>query len=305
MNTQPFGLLELGSNSLKYYRVVPVPKEGFTIETHKFPWRIAHEYFARGVLEENTIREILDSLREVESTADLPIAGMLSLATGVFREFPDLVALTGRIKDETGVRLRVISGEDEAKLMAKTFRTTKKGPILLSDLGGASTEWAWIYGGRLRKWGSRRLGAIRSHCLLQGFAAQPSTYLQQSQELCDEQLKSLPVTPPATVLVTGGTAKALAGSRKKDVVGLDELRETIRDVQAHGPPEDLGPQRREVYLPGLIILERLVARCEAPVLEYARTSVREGMARRLVDLLGKRDARDLHSTLLLHTSSSG
>ena len=109
----------------------------------------------------------------------------------------------------------------------------------------------------------------------------------------------------SALLVTGGTAKALADTFGYDDIGRADLEAAIREVLKRGAPESLKPNRREVYLPGLIILERLMARCQAPSLKYSRTSVREGMASRLVDLLDKKsDRHDLHSTLLLHTRGS-
>ncbi len=302
MNEKPFGLLELGSNSLKFYRVTRAPQEDYTIETRKIPWRIAHEFFTQRALREEAVEEIIAAFRQVEAiAADLRLPGMLSLATGVFREFPDIGALARRIKQQVGVRLRVISGKDEAKLMARSFRTTKKGSVVLGDLGGATTEWAWIQDGDARAWGSFRLGAIRNRYLVKELEGDPTAYLEKSRELCDDELRTLPVHVKSDLLVTGGTAKALASVRGSADISLEDLKATIDDVLTNGAPENLKPERREVLLPGLIILERLMVSCQAPRLKYSRTSVREGMASKLVDLVGERGRKDLHSTLLLYT----
>ncbi len=307
MRTKPFGLLELGSNSLKFYRVERAQAETYRIATHKIPWRVAHDFFSGQTLHDESVEEILSALREVKTmAADLEISGMLSLATGVFREISDINSLAERIKKESGLRLRVISGKDEAKLMARGFKAKSSGSVVLGDLGGATTEWAWIEGGRTKSWGSLRLGAIRQGCLLRELEDQPESYLEKGRELCDLELRGLPVETKSALLFTGGTAKALANTGGNDDISREDLKAVIREVLKGGAPESLEPSRREVYLPGLIILERLMARCQAPSLKYSRTSVREGMASRLVDLLDKKGGRhDLHSTLLLHTSSSG
>ena len=306
MRTKPFGLLELGSNSLKFYRVERAQAETYRIATHKLPWRIAHVFFTGQTLNNESVEEILSALREVKTmAADLQLSGMLSLATGVFREISDIGSLADRIKKELGLRLRVISGKDEAKLMARGFKAKSSGSVVLGDLGGATTEWAWIEGGRPKNWGSLRLGAIRNLCLLRKFEGQPEAYLERGRELCDLELRALPVETKSVFLVTGGTAKALADTGGSDDISCEGLEAIIRDVLKGGPPESLKPSRREVYLPGLIILARMMARCQASSLKYSRTSVREGMASRLVDLLDKKNGRqDLHSTLLLHTRGS-
>jgi exopolyphosphatase/pppGpp-phosphohydrolase len=63
----------------------------------------------------------------------------------------------------------------------------------------------------------------------------------------------------------------------------------------------LRPERQAVFLPGLVILERILVRTGAAAIEHAMTSVRDGMAERLIQLLGTHRRQDLHSTLLLHT----
>ena len=305
MTRQPFGLLELGSNSLKHYRVEPVPGKGHRIETRKIPWRIAYDYFKHGELRENAVTEIFDALSRVASESrGTPMSGMLCLATGVFREFSDIASLVAGVKERTGLRLRVISGEDEAKLMAKSLPDIGAGSTVVADLGGATTEWAWIEDGKPRTWGSLLLGAIRNHCAVGDFPVTSPEYLEQSRQFCAAEASKLAGCGRCALLVTGGTAKALARSRNADVTSLAELREILQEIQESGPPESLTSERREVYLSGLVVLEQLMVELQASEFTYARASVREGMARRLVALLASRGGENLHSTLLLHTTST-
>ena len=300
-----FGLLELGSNSLKRYRVKYVPDKGHRIETRKIPWRIAHDFFTHGELRENAVTEILDALSSVTSeSSDVKMSGMLCLATGVFREFSDLESLAARIKERTGLRLRVISGYDEAKLMAKSLSNIGAESIVVADLGGATTEWSWIEDGKPRRCGSLLLGAIRNHCAASDFPVTSAEYLARSRQICRDEVSKLTDYRKSSLLVTGGTAEALAQSRDADVTSLEELRDILRETQQNGPPESLKADRREVYLSGLIVLEQLMVALQASEFSYARTSVRDGMARRLVALIDRRGSGDLHSTLLLHTTST-
>ncbi len=63
----------------------------------------------------------------------------------------------------------------------------------------------------------------------------------------------------------------------------------------------VAPERREVLATGLIILERLAVFCRADAVEYAKTSVRDGMAARLMQLSASYDRDDIRATLLVHT----
>ncbi len=305
MAEKPFGLLELGSNSLKLYLVELAGNKKFSVKTQKFPWRVGYHFFARGHLGEESIQELIATIRGVEAVSGgVPLRSMLAVATGVFRELPDIAGLAVRVQNEAGVRVRVISGEDEARLMAKGFPVDRRGSHLLCDVGGATTEWAWLVDGADRGWGSLPLGAIRNAYKLRQLKRDARIYLRESQHFCDAAISTLPLDCPTQVMGTGGTAKAAADISEKNLLPISELREMIDRTIAEGPPARLRPERQAVFLPGLVILERLCTRAGSEALEHAQTSVRDGMAQRLVQVLTSHRREDLHSTLLLHRKKS-
>jgi exopolyphosphatase/guanosine-5'-triphosphate,3'-diphosphate pyrophosphatase len=307
MSEEPFGLLELGSNSLKFYRVKPEAGGRYSIQTHKRTWKVAHEFFREGRLTEKSADEILEALGSVERIADgIPLQGMLAVATGVFREIGNLHEIAARTQKALGLRLRVIRGEDEARLMAKCYETRPgQESTLLGDLGGASLEWVWIRKGASPAWGSVPLGAIRNHYLFGALKDAPEELLRRSREYCRSCLEALPIPAGTPVTTTGGTAKALARLLESTTIRRATLNEILQGTLRDGPPSELKPERREVFLPGLIILDELLGRCGMDRLECASTSVRDGMAYCLIRLLAKYRRDQLHSTLLLHTSQIG
>lgn len=308
MDQKPFGLLELGSNSLKFYLVAHASVGGeqgkHTVEAHKFRWRISHQFFSKGFLDDETVEEVVRQIRAVKGVApDVPLDGMVAIATGVFREIDNLDAFIDRIKAATGVRIRVISGEDEAMLMARGFaRQGFDEPVILCDLGGATTEWVWLKDGRRGQWGSMPLGAIRNEYKFRNFRDLPVDYLQRSSSYCDSVLKFLPFNRPVKVLATGGSAKALSRHYGQEVVSLDDLRRMTVEVIENGPPLTVKASRGPVLLPGLVILWRILLRCQARELQYVNNAVRHGMAVRLIRLLNEYPRDEIHATLLLHTN---
>lgn len=306
MDRTPFGLLELGSNSLKFYLVGKPVGGQHPIETHKFPWKVAHDYYRAGVPGAATDEEILTSLRGVQKVAKgLPLDGMLAVATGVFRELSTIDQIIGRVMTETGVRIRVISGSDEAQLMARGFREySDERPVLFCDLGGATMEWAYLKDEDRGKWGSQPLGAIRNEYLFDDLKKDPVEYLRRSSEYCDARLADWPVeyAPDLKVVATGGTSKSLAQHLSSDVVNLNSLRRIIVQVLEEGPPEGLDPARRGVFLSGLVVLWRVLVQCGATELHHVASAVRQGMVLRLIRLLESLPAEELHATLLLRGS---
>jgi exopolyphosphatase/pppGpp-phosphohydrolase len=300
-----FGLLEMGSNSLKLY-VVPrdAAADAGEIETTKFPWRVAHDLFGKGALAPATTDEVVACVGQAALHAmSRDVLGMLAIATGVFRELPDMEALAARITAETGVVPRVIGGQDEASLMARGFRELAIAPpAVMFDLGGASLEWAWKPGSGPTRAGSLPLGAIRNAARFAPLVTAGARYLADSAGYCDELLRALPITGTARVVATGGTAEALAAVVGAERVGAAELGALIERVQREGAPETLKPGRREVFLPGLVILSRVVARCGADGLSYGTSAVRLGMVRRLIQLLEKFPPSELRATQLLRVT---
>ena len=300
MQRSPLHLLELGSNSLKFYQVTQTPEHEYTIETHKVPWRVAHLHFANDAQPESAfVDEVLRAMAQVRELApSATLDSALCLATGVFRESGATRTVAHRMREIFGVRLRVISGHDEARLMARGYTPQQDGTEVLVDLGGATAEWAVFEHGQKPKYGSLPLGAIRMHCAGQRDA---NAYAETCGRACAEACEGLPSKDAKRLLVTGGSGKALAADVGSPRVASARLAETIERVIAKGPPPEQAPARQEVYLAGLLALEALLQRSGAPELEYNASSVREGMASRLVTLLKKKDAKDLHATLLLET----
>src|SRR5687768_5453190 len=109
-----FALIEMGSNSLKLYLVPPAADAGAQIETVKLAWRVGHDLYDRGALRPETAEQVIGNVAQAARQAgERGVAGLLAIATGVFRELPELDELAQRIENDTGVRPRVISGQDE------------------------------------------------------------------------------------------------------------------------------------------------------------------------------------------------
>lgn len=77
---------------------------------------------------------------------ELGVHGTEAVATGVVREAADGARFAARVREETGIPLRIISGEEEAAL---SFRGAVRGmappaspvAVALLDIGGGTTEW--------------------------------------------------------------------------------------------------------------------------------------------------------------------
>lgn len=175
-------------------------------------------------------------------------------ATSACRDARNGDALARRIRALTGLTLKIISGEEEARLAFRAVAGMERR--LVMDIGGGSTEFTLGEGGQIALARSAQMGASR---LLR---MQPIACLADAQKalaLAENALRpitqALRALPPAPAMIgLGGsctTAAAMALGREahgEAVEGLSVTRETARKQLCLLAPMPL-PQRMQV--PGL------------------------------------------------------
>lgn len=127
--------------------------------------RLAQDFHlhGKGSLQQEAIERTLNALEDFASVARrFRVESTRAVSTGVVREASNREEFLGIIEHRTGIKVRVISGEEEARLTEQgVLRALKMGnrPSLIFDLGGGSTEF--IYGEQdSRKFSSVPLGAM-------------------------------------------------------------------------------------------------------------------------------------------------
>ena len=84
------------------------------------------------------------------------------------------------------------------------------------------------------------------------------------------------------IIGTGGTVKAITRVLRRTVVTRQHLERLEEDVWVNGPPPELKPHRQPVFLPGLLLVERLMERAVARELQYMDLSVGKALLRKLL-----------------------
>ena len=75
---------------------------------------------------------------------DQGVQDVFAFATSALREAPNGDDVIARVRDETGIDLEVLTGEDEARM---TFLAVRRwfgwssGRLLVIDIGGGSLSW--------------------------------------------------------------------------------------------------------------------------------------------------------------------
>jgi exopolyphosphatase/guanosine-5'-triphosphate,3'-diphosphate pyrophosphatase len=139
------GVLDVGSNTVHLLVVDAHPgARPLPAYSHKAELRLAELLDGSGAITDagvdTLIGTISDALRVAE---DKGAEDVLPFATSAVREAVNGEAVLARVEQETGVRLTVLSGEDESRL---TFLAVRRwfgwsaGTLLVLDIGGGSLE---------------------------------------------------------------------------------------------------------------------------------------------------------------------
>ncbi|MFI6845923.1 Ppx/GppA family phosphatase [Kitasatospora sp. NPDC050467] len=141
------GVLDVGSNTVHFLVVDAHPGAApLPAYSHKAELRLAELLDGQGAISgpgvDKLVGMVASSLRVAE---DKGVVDILPFATSAVREAANGEEVLRRVAEETGVELRVLSGQDEARL---TFLAVRRwfgwssGRLLNLDIGGGSLEIA-------------------------------------------------------------------------------------------------------------------------------------------------------------------
>lgn len=169
------GVVDVGSNAVRTMiaEVLPGSSPAVRIlESHREPVRLGRDVFLTGQVPEEKIDALVAVLARFRaSCAALGVGRIEGIATAAVRDARNQAELLARVANGTGLKLRVISGSEEAWLLTAAVRSKvdlSKGRSILVDLGGGSVEVSIVQDGEIVHSDSYRLGALRVLQALEG-----------------------------------------------------------------------------------------------------------------------------------------
>jgi exopolyphosphatase / guanosine-5'-triphosphate,3'-diphosphate pyrophosphatase len=141
------GVLDVGSNTV-HLLVVDAHRGAHPTPMHddRAVLRLAEHVGPDDVLSKAGEKALLNAVQEAKrQAADRDCEELLAFVTSAIREADNGSAVLRRVREQTGVDLQVLSGEDEARL---TFLAVRRwfgwsaGQLMVLDIGGGSLELA-------------------------------------------------------------------------------------------------------------------------------------------------------------------
>jgi exopolyphosphatase/guanosine-5'-triphosphate,3'-diphosphate pyrophosphatase len=240
---------------------------------------------ATGCIPREKIAETVAVVRDQAAAArELGAEEVIAVATAAIREAPNGADLERAVEEVASLPLRVISGEEEARLSfagaTRTLPAAAKGTTAVVDVGGGSTEIAvGSTAGGVEWWKSLRIGSA----MLAGehLHTDPPTpdELAAARDEATAAFAGIGAPPVDVAVAVGGTATSLlcvvGAALDHDALerGIELVSEArIADVAARLELEE----ERVRLLPAGILVLQAASDCLGP-LEVARGGLREGV----------------------------
>ena len=295
--------IDVGSNSIRQI-IADVRPDGTidVVDEMKAHPRLGRGLEATRALAPESMDLAVEALQRMATLAKQQGAQRIeAVATSAVRDAENSELFLARVKQATGLKLRVLKGEDEARLSflsALAHFDLGKGRSVILDIGGGSLELALAAEGVIDRLTSLPLGVIR---LTERFLSEPKAHspkqLRKLRKIVRKAIKPIISGRDwrgARVIGSGGTFTNLAGLHltrqgifsAKSVHGTVIPRvdvEHILDSLAEMSPEErrsiegLNPDRADIIVAGIAVVAEVLSRVEARELEVSRYGIREGL----------------------------
>lgn len=161
-----FAAIDLGTNTVRLLVGEPDGRGGYRpVVAAQEITRLGQGLLPDRMLQPEPIRRTLDVLRRFRRTAESHgVTCIAAVGTSALREARNRAAFLDVARREAGLEVRVVSGEEEARLTllgARAALRIGRGRLLVMDVGGGSTEFLLADGTEVLAAVSTGLGAVK------------------------------------------------------------------------------------------------------------------------------------------------
>jgi exopolyphosphatase/guanosine-5'-triphosphate,3'-diphosphate pyrophosphatase len=293
--------IDIGSNSIRQ-TIADVSPTGVirVVDEMKAAPRLGAGLAERGSISEIAIQNALSTLTRMDTLAkQLGVKRTEVVATSAVREASNGDHFLKLVRAETGLKVKVLRGEDEARL---AFRSALAhfdlgvGRAVVMDIGGGSLELALSADGLVDRLISLPLGAIRTTERYLGSGPKKKAMRKLRKHVRLELRRHLSARHwhAARIICSGGTFTSLASiylarigmeSAKTvhgTVIPRVELEHIVDMLHNMSPAErqtvpGLNAARSDIIVGGLAVAAEVAARIEAKELVVSGYGIREGI----------------------------
>ena len=284
----PIAIVDVGSNSVRLVVYESERRTAATVQNEKSICGIGRDMVSTGRLHPEGCAQALEALARFRLIADgLNVPVREAVATAAARDASNGADFIARAEKAWGSPIRVLAGEDEARIAAEGVIAGIPGADgLVADLGGGSLDMVGVKNGKTGRAFTLPFGPLR---LMDQSGGDP----EAARGIVDKGLKTLPDLEAAALYAVGGIWRSFAR------VDMEEQHYPLHVLQHYVIPRGRAlrlcrllaglskdsirkirtvSKRRAESLPyGAVVLERLIEAAGIKEVVISAYGLREGL----------------------------
>lgn len=253
----------------------------------RVPLRLGLDVFETGEISKGKRGMLMQTMKAYQHLLNAyEVKNVKACATSAMRDAANSTDIIRKVKLETGIEIKIISGDEEASIIYENHiaeNLDKEHSYLYIDVGGGSTELTFFAEGKLRYKESFNIGTIR---LLKNQVTEKSW-----DDLKEHMKKSTKSKYPIVAIGSGGNInKIFSLSKKKEgkSLSLDLLKDYYREFSSVSLVErvkmyNLREDRADVILPALQIYINVMRWGNIEEINVPKIGLADGLIQRLYE----------------------
>ncbi|WP_153798683.1 Ppx/GppA phosphatase family protein [Foetidibacter luteolus] len=288
--------IDIGSNAARLLIVEVIDDDNGKPQFNKVnlvrvPLRLGFDVFEKGEISKQRVGMVIQTMkayRHLLNVYDVP--HLIACATSAMRDARNSNDIIRKVKLETGIEIKIISGDEEATVIYENhFAETldKEHGYLYIDVGGGSTEITFFAEGKLRYKESFNIGTIR----LLKYQVDDGHW----DAMRDKIKQNIKTKYPIIAIGSGGNInKIFSLSKKKEgrPLHLDLLKDYYKEFSSFSVQEririyKLRDDRADVIVPALQIYINVMRWVNADEIYVPKIGLADGLVQHLYSSIKK------------------
>lgn len=170
LEIKKYGAIDIGSNAIRLLIANVIVKEDKETQFKKsslvrVPIRLGADAFVNGSISEANTERMIAAIKAFQLLMNVHhVERYKACATSAMREATNGKIVAEKIEQETGIKIDIIGGKEEASIISSTDLNTliqNNSAYLYVDVGGGSTEFTLFSEGKIISSKSFKMGTVR------------------------------------------------------------------------------------------------------------------------------------------------